>query len=131
MRLGLILLALIGLFFALSASPFERFALIEYLFAGPFVFLGALAAFSAVLTFQDARQPSERALRVPPRAIAGIAISLSGALLAAAMLLVSGMHFTSGYRTLMAAYTVEPSPMELMHFDVHFGGGIQYSGELI
>jgi hypothetical protein len=131
-RFGLILLALIGLFLALSASPFERVALIDCLFAGPFVLIGVLAAFSAVLTFQDARQPSERALRVPPRAIAGVAISLSGALLAAALLLVSGMLFASGYRTLTAAYTFEPpGPLEFLHFDVHFGGGIQYSSEAI
>ncbi|MEJ1962969.1 MAG: hypothetical protein WDO56_16030 [Gammaproteobacteria bacterium] len=98
----MILLALIGLLLAYSASPFERFPLIDSLFAIPFVLVGTLAAFSAVLPFQDARQTSELPLRVPTRAIAGIVLSLVGTLLAAAMLFVSGMRFASVYQMLTA-----------------------------
>jgi hypothetical protein len=129
-RLGLILLALVGLQLAYFASPFERFPLIDSLFAIPLVLTGALAAFSAVLTLQDARETSEVPLRVPTRGIAGMVLSLTGLLLAAAMLLVSGAHLASGYETL-TANAFDPEALEFPHYDVHFGGGIQYSDEAI
>jgi hypothetical protein len=121
-------LALIGLFFLFAAATHENFALIDTLFGVPCVLVGALAALSAVLTFRDARQRSVRPLNILLR-VTGTAISLLGALLLAAMLLVSGRRVIVGFETLTGLNPIEPSAP--LHLGVHFGGGIQYPDEPI
>lgn len=125
-----ILLAAIGLIVWLARLPFgqfERFTFVSTLLGLPTLLLCALIVFSAVLTFRDARLSTTSRLSITQRVL-GSTLSIVGALLASAVMLMGTSAFLYGFHQL----TDEPrAPHELIWLNVDFGGGIDYSGRSV